>query len=42
MRRAAAGQPVCVTVTDLSGIIVARSAFENGHPGPRVGAGHDR
>ena len=29
MRRAAAGQPVCLTVTDLSGIIVARSAFEN-------------
>jgi uncharacterized protein len=29
MRRAAAGQPVCLTVTDLSGIIVARSSFEN-------------
>ena len=29
MRRAAAGQPVCLTVTDLSGIIVARTAFEN-------------
>jgi len=29
MRRAAACQPVCLTVTDLSGIIVARSAFEN-------------
>ena len=29
MRRAAAGRPVCLTVTDLSGIIVARSAFEN-------------
>jgi uncharacterized protein len=29
MRRAAAGQPVCLTVTDLSGIVVARSAFEN-------------
>ena len=29
MRRAAAGQPVCLTVTDLSGIIVARLAFEN-------------
>jgi uncharacterized protein len=29
MRRAAAGQPACLTVTDLSGIIVARSAFEN-------------
>jgi len=29
MRRAAAGQAVCLTVTDLSGIIVARTAFEN-------------
>ena len=29
MRRAAAGHPACLTVTDLSGIIVARSAFEN-------------
>jgi uncharacterized protein len=29
MRRAAAGRPVCLTVTDLTGIIVARSAFEN-------------
>ncbi len=29
MRRVAAGRPVCLTVTDLSGIIVARSAFEN-------------
>jgi uncharacterized protein len=29
MRRAAAGGPACLTVTDLSGIIVARSAFEN-------------
>jgi nitroimidazol reductase NimA-like FMN-containing flavoprotein (pyridoxamine 5'-phosphate oxidase superfamily) len=29
MRRAAAGKPVCVTVTDLTGIIIARSAFEN-------------
>jgi len=29
MRRAAAGSPVCVTVTDLSGIIVARSTFES-------------
>lgn len=29
MRRAAAGRPVCVAVTDLTGIIVARSAFEN-------------
>jgi uncharacterized protein len=29
MRRAAAGGPVCLTVTDLSGIIVARSSFEN-------------
>jgi nitroimidazol reductase NimA-like FMN-containing flavoprotein (pyridoxamine 5'-phosphate oxidase superfamily) len=29
MRRAAAGQPACLTVTDLSGIIVARSSFEN-------------
>ena len=28
MRRAA-GQRVCLTVTDLSGIVVARSAFEN-------------
>jgi uncharacterized protein len=29
MRRIAEGRPVCLTVTDLSGIIVARSAFEN-------------
>jgi nitroimidazol reductase NimA-like FMN-containing flavoprotein (pyridoxamine 5'-phosphate oxidase superfamily) len=29
MRRAAGGRPACLTVTDLSGIIVARSAFEN-------------
>ena len=29
MRRAASGRPACLTVTDLSGIIVARSAFEN-------------
>jgi uncharacterized protein len=29
MRRAATGRPVCLTVTDLSGIIVARSSFEN-------------
>jgi nitroimidazol reductase NimA-like FMN-containing flavoprotein (pyridoxamine 5'-phosphate oxidase superfamily) len=29
MRRAAAGAPACVAVTDLTGIIVARSAFEN-------------
>jgi uncharacterized protein len=29
MRRVAAGRPVCLTVTDVSGIIVARSAFEN-------------
>jgi uncharacterized protein len=29
MRRAAAGRPVCLTVTELSGIVVARSAFEN-------------
>jgi uncharacterized protein len=29
MRRAASGRPVCLTVTDLSGIIVARSSFEN-------------
>jgi uncharacterized protein len=29
MRRAATGTPACLTVTDLSGIIVARSAFEN-------------
>jgi Pyridoxamine 5'-phosphate oxidase len=29
MRQAAAGRPACVTVTDLSGIIVARSSFEN-------------
>jgi hypothetical protein len=36
MRRAAAGSPVCVTVTDLSGIIIARPAC--GHPGPRIGA----
>jgi uncharacterized protein len=29
MRRATAGRPACLTVTDLTGIIVARSAFEN-------------
>jgi len=29
MRRAASGQAVCVTVTALDGIIVARSAFES-------------
>ncbi|HUB21284.1 MAG TPA: pyridoxamine 5'-phosphate oxidase family protein [Streptosporangiaceae bacterium] len=29
MRRAAQGGPACLTVTELSGIIVARSAFEN-------------
>jgi len=29
MRRAAAGHQACLTVTDLSGIIVARAAFEN-------------
>jgi nitroimidazol reductase NimA-like FMN-containing flavoprotein (pyridoxamine 5'-phosphate oxidase superfamily) len=29
MRRAADGRPACLTVTDLSGIVVARSAFEN-------------
>lgn len=29
MRRAAVGRPVCLTVTDLTGIVVARSAFEN-------------
>ena len=29
MRRAAAGRPVSLTVTDLTGIVVARSAFEN-------------
>jgi len=29
MRRAAAGSPVCVAVTDLSGIIIARSSFES-------------
>ena len=29
MRRAAAGRPVCIAVTDLTGLIVARSAFEN-------------
>jgi uncharacterized protein len=29
MRRAGAGRPVCLTVTDLTGIVVARSAFEN-------------
>src|SRR5712691_2303436 len=29
MRRAAAGSPVCVTVTDLAGLIVARSTFES-------------
>src|ERR1700737_3551241 len=32
MRRAAAGSPVCVTVTELSGIIVARSTFESPLP----------
>ena len=29
MRRAADGHPVCVTVTELSGIVVARSTFES-------------
>jgi uncharacterized protein len=29
MRRVAAGRPACLTVTELSGIIVARSSFEN-------------
>ncbi|MGH3229223.1 MAG: pyridoxamine 5'-phosphate oxidase family protein [Streptosporangiaceae bacterium] len=29
MRGVAAGRPVCVTVTDLNGIIVARSSFES-------------
>ncbi len=29
MRRAASGVPVCVAVTDLSGIVVARSSFES-------------
>jgi nitroimidazol reductase NimA-like FMN-containing flavoprotein (pyridoxamine 5'-phosphate oxidase superfamily) len=29
MRRAAAGSQVCVTVTDLNGVIVARSSFES-------------
>jgi predicted lipoprotein with Yx(FWY)xxD motif/nitroimidazol reductase NimA-like FMN-containing flavoprotein (pyridoxamine 5'-phosphate oxidase superfamily) len=29
MRRAAAGAQVCVTVTDLNGVIVARSGFES-------------
>jgi nitroimidazol reductase NimA-like FMN-containing flavoprotein (pyridoxamine 5'-phosphate oxidase superfamily) len=29
MRRAASGHPVCVAVTELSGIIVARSSFES-------------
>jgi len=29
MRRAAGGSPVCVAVTELSGIIVARSSFES-------------
>jgi len=29
MRQVAAGQPVCVTVTELGGIVVARSAFES-------------
>jgi uncharacterized protein len=29
MRRAAAGRPACVTVTALTGIVVARSAFES-------------
>jgi nitroimidazol reductase NimA-like FMN-containing flavoprotein (pyridoxamine 5'-phosphate oxidase superfamily) len=29
MRRAAAGGPACVTVTELNGIVVARSSFES-------------
>ena len=29
MRQVAAGRPACVTVTQLTGMIVARSAFEN-------------
>jgi hypothetical protein len=29
LRQAAAGRPVCVAVTDLNGIIVARSSFES-------------
>lgn len=29
MRRAADGRPACVTVTELGGIVVARSAFES-------------
>ncbi|HZR54653.1 MAG TPA: pyridoxamine 5'-phosphate oxidase family protein [Streptosporangiaceae bacterium] len=29
MRRLAAGAPACVTVTDLTGIVVARSSFES-------------
>jgi uncharacterized protein len=29
MRRVATGRPACLAVTELSGIIVARSAFEN-------------
>jgi nitroimidazol reductase NimA-like FMN-containing flavoprotein (pyridoxamine 5'-phosphate oxidase superfamily) len=29
MRRLAAGTPACVTVTDLTGIVVARSSFES-------------
>lgn len=29
MRRMAAGAPACVTVTDLTGIVVARSGFES-------------
>jgi uncharacterized protein len=29
MRRLAAGPPACVTVTDLTGIVVARSGFES-------------
>ena len=29
MRRAATSRPVCLTVTDLTGIIVARSSFES-------------
>lgn len=29
MRRMAAGAPACVTVTDLTGIVVARSSFES-------------
>jgi hypothetical protein len=40
MRLAAAGRPVCLTVTELSGIVVARSAFENSLR--YRSAGHDR